>query len=64
MSRCCPACVQSAQRRQEQFDGGYLHQSRDYPSLLHCNVCGAYYRPDLLASVVGQEQWKFREVRS
>ena len=23
--------------------GGFLHESRDYPSLLHCNYCGRYY---------------------
>ena len=44
MSTRCPSCIQGAQRQGLEFDGGYLHDSRDYVDLLHCNFCGAYYQ--------------------
>jgi hypothetical protein len=47
MSRPCPACKTGAERRGLPFNGGgHLHESRDYPLLLHCNYCGRYFRPD------------------
>ena len=44
MSIDCPACKAGAARQGFPFDGGYLHDSRDYDGLLHCNFCGAYYQ--------------------
>lgn len=39
----CPDCVAAAAGQGRVFDGGYLHPSREYGYLLHCNCCGAYY---------------------
>jgi hypothetical protein len=44
----CPECKAARVRDGETFDGGYLHQSGSYPSLLHCNFCGAYYQRSLV----------------
>ena len=44
MSLACRACEGAAKYDGREFDGGYLHPSMDYPSLLHCNFCGAYYK--------------------
>jgi len=63
MSRSCPACDQVHGKG----EGGHLHESRDYPSLLHCNYCGRYYRPATVLAmpvfVPRAELPNYREVR-
>ncbi|HZT04533.1 MAG TPA: hypothetical protein VFA39_19955 [Steroidobacteraceae bacterium] len=39
----CPACKLAAESQGFPFDGGWLHPSAEYPDLMHCNFCGAYY---------------------
>lgn len=60
----CPACLDSAERQSQPVIGSDLHPSRDYPELLHCSCCGAYYRPDLLAPVSPRTLGSYREVEA
>jgi len=77
MSIDCPQCMpkhradlaQSEEWRDEHGvrSEGWLHPSRDYPSLLHCNCCGAYYRRATVLAVPvfvpPSELPNYREVR-
>ncbi len=62
----CPDCRAACARQGREFDGGYLLPSRDYTSLQHCNLCGAYWaRVDYrtpLHRVTRSELWKREEV--
>jgi hypothetical protein len=70
MSRPCPACTAACEKGSGGEVLGFLFPSMDYPSLLHCNCCGAYYRlaretsyaVQTLSRVEGSRLANFREV--
>ena len=76
MSIECPECMpkhradlaQSKAWRDEHGvrSEGWLHPSRDYPTLQHCNCCGGYYKPTragMLRRLSRDEVAQHREVR-
>lgn len=54
----CPCCANADAQLDHEPGGrkgsieGWLHPSRDYPGLLHCNCCGQYYVRDTRGTLV------------
>lgn len=76
MSRECPDCMPKYRADLAQPEAwreehgvrmeGWLHPSRDYPALLHCNCCGQYYRLSngILALIPHRQLSDWIEVKS